>query len=253
MRKSKTLQRLRSGQVVRTALLGHYIPGFVYHSAQSSYDCIWLDLEHRALTTRELQALLSYSHQYDVDMMVRPPTIGKTALYRYLEEGATGLLVPQVSTPERAKELVAAAKFPPVGDRGIDNAGLDADFNIHDPDDYVQWANRETFLAVQIETPQAVRDAEAIAAVEGIDLIFVGPGDLGLRLRNTGEMSLEDAFERIATACANQGKPWGCPAFIPEEFTKRREQGAQLLVAANEFRGWRDELRNGIACCNGVD
>ena len=70
-----------------------------------------------------------------------------------------------------------ATKFPPLlGARGINSAGLDSNFNTHDPDEYVTWANQETFLVVQIETTEAVHHAESIAAVEGVDAIFIGPG-----------------------------------------------------------------------------
>ncbi|MEX2579701.1 MAG: aldolase/citrate lyase family protein [Verrucomicrobiales bacterium] len=235
MRKSKTLARIRSGEVIRTCVLGHYIPAYVCHAARAGYDCIWLDLEHRALTLRETQALLAYSHLYDIDIMLRPPTLEKTGLYRYLEDGAAGLLIPHVSTPDKARMLVDAVKFPPVGDRGIDNAGLDADFHIHAPDEYVAWANNETFLCVQIETPEGVRNVDEIASIEGVDMIFVGPGDLGLRLRQSGEMTLDEAWEIVAAACKKHGKAFGGPSLPQEEMQKRKDQGAQLLVNNSEF------------------
>ena len=246
MRKSKTLARIREGEIIRTCVLGHYIPAYVCHAARAGYDCIWLDLEHRLFSSREVQALLAFSHLYDIDIMLRPPTLEKTGLYRYLEDGAAGLLIPHVSTAEKAKKLVDAVKFPPLGDRGIDNAGLDADFHIHDADDYVAWANRETFLCVQIETPQAVRNVESIAAIEGVDMIFVGPGDLGLRLRQSGEMTLDEAWETVAAACEKHGVAFGGPTIDPEELQRRRQQGAQLLVASSEFQSWSGGLKQDV-------
>ncbi len=236
MRKSKTLARIRNGEVIRTCVMGHYIPAYVFHAARAGYDCIWLDLEHRALTIHEIQSLLTFSHLYDIDIMLRPPTLEKTGLYRYLEDGAAGLLIPHVSTAEKAKMLVDAVKFPPLGDRGLDNAGLDADFNVQDADEYVAWANRETFLCVQIETPEGVRNVASIAAVDGVDMIFVGPGDLGLRLRQSGEMSLDEAWETVAAACKKHGVAFGGPTVPLEEMRKRRDQGAQLLVVSSEFQ-----------------
>jgi len=238
MRNSKVLARLRSGGVVRTCLLGHYIPAFVCHAARAGYDCIWLDLEHRLIAEAEIQALLAYSHLHDIDIMVRSRTLEQTGLCRYLEEGAAGLMVPFVSTAEKARMLVQAVKFPPMGDRGLDNGGLDADYQLHDVNTYAAWANRETFLCVQIETPQAVRNIDAIAAVEGIDVIFVGPADLGLRLRQTGEMTLEEAWERVALACAKHGVAFGGPALGADEFLRRREMGARMLVGCSEFKSW---------------
>lgn len=242
MRKSKTLAKIRQGEVIRTCVIGHYIPAYVCHAARAGYDCIWVDLEHRAMTKREVEALLAFSHLYDIDIMMRPPTLEKTGLYRYLEDGAAGLLIPHVSTAERAKMLVDAVKFPPLGDRGIDNAGLDADFHIHDADEYVAWANRETFLCVQIETPEGVHNVDEIAAVDGVDMIFVGPGDLGLRLRQSGEMTLDDAWEIVAAACRKHGKAFGGPTLATSEMQKRKDQGAQLLVNSSEFQSWAAAL-----------
>ncbi|MFG0261096.1 MAG: HpcH/HpaI aldolase/citrate lyase family protein [Novipirellula sp. JB048] len=242
MRTSKTLAKIRGGEIIRTCVIGHYIPAYVCHAARAGYDCIWVDLEHRSMTSREVEALLAFSHLYDIDIMLRPPTLEKTRLSRYLEDGAAGLMIPHVSTAEKAKMLVDAVKFPPLGDRGLDNAGLDADFHIHDADEYVAWANRETFLCVQIETPEGVHNADAIAAVEGVDMIFVGPGDLGLRLRQSGEMTLDEAWEVVATACRKHNKAFGGPAVAAGEMQKRKDQGAQLLVNNSEFHGWSTTL-----------
>ncbi len=246
MRKSKTMARIRNEEVIRTCVLGHFTPGYICHAARVGYDCIWLDLEHRALTLRETQYLLAISHLYDIDIMLRPPTLEKTGLYRYLEDGAAGLMIPFVSTTKKAKALVDAVKFPPIGDRGIDNAGLDADFHIHDADDYVAWANRETFLCVQIETPEAVRNVEEIAAVEGVDMLFLGPGDLGLRLRQSGEMSLDEAWEIVAAACRKHGVAFGGPTIAFDEMQLRKSQGAQLLVNSSEFHSWSSALQQDI-------
>lgn len=246
MRTSKTLARIRNGELIRMCVLGHYIPAYVFHAARAGYDCIWLDLEHRALTLYEIEALLLASHLHDIDIMVRPPTLEKTRLYRYLEDGAAGLMIPHVSTVEKAEMLVQAVKFPPLGDRGLDNAGLDADYHIHDADEYVAWANRETFLCVQIETPEAIRNVDAIAAVPGIDLIFVGPGDLGLRLRQSGEMTLDEAWNRVATACKKHGVAFGGPTLPLEEMQKRKDQGAQLLVNSSEFHAFTTALARDI-------
>lgn len=246
MRKSKSLERIRNGEAMRVTALGHYIPAFVCHAARAGYDCIWLDLEHRALTLREVEAILAFGHLFDIDIMVRPPTLEQTGLYRFLEDGAAGLLIPFVSTPEKAKKLVDAVKFPPIGDRGLDNAGLDSDFHIHDIEEYAAWANRETFLVVQIETPEGVHNAEAIAAIEGVDMIFIGTGDLGFRLNLTGEMTLDEAWEIVANACKKHGKVFGGPTTPLPEMKKRHDQGARLLVNNGDYRNWANGLAENV-------
>ena len=186
MRKSKVLTKLRSGQFARIAATGHYLPFFIRYAAHFGYDGIWLDLEHRTMNDREVQAIIAACYYNDIDCMVRPPTVGRTHLYHYLEDGAAGFMIPFVSTPAIAQQVVEAVKFPPLGNRGVDGAGLDGDYGIEvwipNPT-YFDDANRETFFVAQIETPEAVENIEAIAAVPGVDCIFIGPGDLGLRLR----------------------------------------------------------------------
>ena len=224
--------------------LGHFIPAYIHHAAHFGFDCIWLDLEHRAMSDREVQSLLTHFHLADIDCMLRAPTLEKTRLYRYLEEGATGLMIPHVSTAEKASQLVDDIKFPPVGNRGLDGAGLDSDYLLAAPLDHIDHTLQETFLVVQIETPEAVDNVEQIAAVEGVDGLFVGPGDLGLRIdRCNVDYSLEEAIERVAQVAASSGKAWGLPAASIEQIQIRREQGAQLLPYGGDFKTLMDMLK----------
>lgn len=223
--------------------LGHFIPAYIRYAAEQGFDCIWLDLEHRTMSEREVQSLLAHFHLCDIDCMLRAPTLEKTRLYRYLEDGASGLMIPHVSTAEKARMLVDAVKFPPLGDRGLDGAGLDGDFFLHGGQDYVEVANRETFLVVQIETPQAVANVDQIAAIEGVDGMFVGPGDLAMRIRRTEtELTLEQAFETVAAAAKRHGKAWGVPASSPEQLQKFHDQGAQLIAYGGDFPAFREML-----------
>jgi len=171
MRKSKVLDKIRAGRGVRICGLGHYLPFFVRYAAHNGYDAIWLDLEHRAMDQREIQGLLAMCHAHDIDCMVRAPTLERTRLYRYLEDGATGLMMPLVSDAGLAREIVEAVKYPPLGNRGLDGAGLDGDFGLdvwHEGSTYIDDANRETFIVLQIETPGALANVDEIAAVDGV-------------------------------------------------------------------------------------
>lgn len=246
MRKSKTLAKLRAGKSVRMCVMGHFIPPYVHLAARAGFDCIWLDLEHRLVDEREVQSLLAQFHLADIDCMLRPPTREKARLYRYLEDGATGLMIPHVSTVDEAQALVKAVKFPPQGDRGLDGVGFDTYFTITDRDEYTAAANRETFLVVQIETPQAVENAEQIAALDGITGLFVGPGDLGLRLSKYQNMpTMEACIENVAHAAAQYGKAWGLPAGTTEDLKKYTAMGAQLLAYGSEYRALKGMLEAG--------
>ena len=158
-------------------------------------------------------------------------------------------MIPHVSTPEKAKALVDACKFPPLGDRGLDGAGMDNDFMFFD-EDYPERTNAETFLVVQIETPEAVENVDAIASIEGIDGFFIGPGDLGYRLKQSPDHpSLEEAIELIATAAKKHNKVWGLPTPSADVVRQRRSQGAQFLARGGDLGAlkkvlgdWQEEI-----------
>ncbi|MEM7126183.1 MAG: aldolase/citrate lyase family protein [Chloroflexota bacterium] len=241
MRKSKMLQKFRSGGFARVCGLGHYLPFFIRYAAHFKFDGIWFDLEHRAMDPREVQSIIMMCHHNDIDCMVRPPTLERTMLYRYLEEGASGFLVPLVSEPQMAQDLVQAIKYPPLGNRGMDGAGLDGDFGIgvwYPESNYNVDANRETFILTQVETLQAVANADEIASIDGIDGLFLGPADLSLRIA-TGPsghgMTMEKAIEVVAAAAQKHNKVWGITAGSVEEIKRYQEMGAQIVPWGGDF------------------
>jgi 2-keto-3-deoxy-L-rhamnonate aldolase RhmA len=242
MRTSKVLEKLRAGAFVRVCSLGHYIPYYIQHAAHQRYDAVWIDLEHSTFDQREVQSLLAMCHACDIDGLVRPPTQEHTAIYRYFEEGASGLMLPMVPDAATARAIVAAAKFPPLGNRGFGGGVVrDADFTIGrglEDGTYFADANRETFIIAQIETPGAVANAAEIAAVPGIDALFLGPADLGLRLaveRSAGGLTLDSAIEQVAAAARRHGKAWGITAGSLDELTERYALGAQIIPRGGDY------------------
>lgn len=209
-------------------------------AAHFHYDGVWLDAEHRVWEPREADAMLARHHAADVDCLWRPPTKEKNALYRLLEDGASGLMIPHVSSADEARALVRAMKFPPLGDRGFCGGGRDANFWVGKPEDYVAQANKETFLTVQIETPEALDQVDEIAAVPGVDILFLGPGDMSLRLGCTAAVSDPQMLEvqkKIAAAAQKSGKAWGRPVGTAEDVRIITALGAQLVAFGSEFGG----------------
>lgn len=258
MRKSKMLAKFRSGGFARVSAMGHYLPFFVRYAAHFNYDGIWFDLEHRAMDQREVQAVLTMCHQHNIDCMVRPPTLERTKLYRYLEDGAAGFLVPLVSEPQMAYDLVQALKYPPLGNRGMDGAGLDGDFGISvwtPGSTYNEDANRETFIITQVETLQAVANAEEIASIEGITGLFLGPADLSLRIAHGPaghNMTMEKAIETVAAAAQKHNKIWGITAGSVEDIKRYRAMGAQIVPWGGDF-ALMNVLKQCSAELDGID
>ncbi len=250
MRKSKMLQKFRSGGFARVCGLGHYLPFYIRYAAHYKFDGIWFDLEHRPMDAREVQAIIMMCYHNDIDCMVRPPTLERTKLYRYLEDGASGFLMPLISDPQTASDVVQSVRFPPLGNRGMDGAGLDGDFGIgvwHPQSNYNADSNQETFLITQVETLQAVANAEEIASIEGIDGLFIGPADLSLRIATQGDglMTMEKAIETVAAATEKHGKLWGITAGSVDEIKRYREMGAQMVPWGGDF-----SLMNVLQSCS---
>ncbi len=248
MRSSRILAKWRAQQPALIAHLGHYIPPFIAYAAHAGYDGVWVDLEHQPWDAREVQAITAFGHLYDIDIMVRPSTREKAPLYRYLEDGAAGLMIPHVSTPDEARDLVRKVKFPPLGDRGMASFGLEANFQLDMEgglQTLVDHAARETFLLVQLETVEAIANADAIAAVPGIDAIFIGPADLSIRLAVQPEgqrMTMDQAWDRVKAAADAHGKPWGCFATSIDPIKAQVARGARVLMYGSDFRLLREVL-----------
>jgi 4-hydroxy-2-oxoheptanedioate aldolase len=236
MRNSKILAKLRAGKAARITHLTHYIPMFIAVAAHAEYDGVWIDLEHHPMEQRELQSLLAFCHLYDIDAMVRPPTKEKTRLYRLLEDGATGLLMQHVYTVDEVRALVSAAKFPPVGDRGIEGFGLDTNYTLDIQDsvnELVDHAQRETFLFIQIETPEALANVDKIAATPGVDGLYIGPFDLMLRLQHQTDAlrpDIDEVMGRVAEAARTHGIAWGSFAMQFEQIEAQHARGGRILI-----------------------
>lgn len=153
-----------------------------------------------------------------------------------LDAGVLGIVVPMVDTVEQAHAVAAACRFPPVGERSF---GLGRSFAYGD--DYTDWINDQLFVAVQLESVQAVENAEAIMAVPGIDGCMVGPQDLALSMGfHPREIPTHDeharALERIVGACRNTGKIPGIDTGAPDSAAKRVEQGFLFIPMGSDVR-----------------
>jgi 2-keto-3-deoxy-L-rhamnonate aldolase RhmA len=253
------MARLRAGKPVRLAQMGYFMPPFVATCAHHGYDGIWLDLEHRAMDSREVQALLVYFHLYDIDCILRVGSRDKTQLTRYLEDGAAGLIIPQVEDAASALDLVRKVKFPPVGDRGIEGNSLESNFGLDllatGRSALVDHAQRETFLMLQIEAPLALSQAAAMAAVPGVDALFFGPADFGIRVQHeapAARVSDLEAMQQVAAACQKHGLAWGSMPQTMDDVRQHAALGANIYVWGSDLRSIRSGLKDARSDLTGL-
>lgn len=249
MRQSKIAAKLRDGQHISLTTLGHFIPRYVADAAAAGYDGIWLDLEHRTLSALQVQYLLLAGHHYDMDILVRPDTRERAALYRYLEDGATGLILPHISEAATATAIRDAVKFPPIGDRGIEAQSLETNFGHDLSGDLAALtvhANRETVLCLQIETPAGLDALEDIVHQAGVDMVFVGPADLGIRLAQLPDAERpgwDSVYAQVNAVTTRLGLPWGSMPKTAEELRHFAQLGARIHVWGRDHQ----LLRRGLA------
>jgi 2-dehydro-3-deoxyglucarate aldolase/4-hydroxy-2-oxoheptanedioate aldolase len=145
----------------------------------------------------------------------------------------------QITSADHAEEFVRWAKFAPRGRRGLNPLGYDGGYGSTPLAVFAERANRDTFVAVQIETAQAVEEADAIAAIDGVDLLFVGPSDLSQAVGSIGDFTgaaSMAAVERVAAACRAHGKHWGAVTPSPAYAEMLAEKGCTLISLTNDVK-----------------
>lgn len=198
----------------------------------NGFDFVVIDMEHGPGNPASVLHQVRTAEARGMDVIARIPNIERTTVLRTLDIGVSGLKAPQVNDEESARELVRVAKYPPAGCRGF-AATRAGGFGTTPISDYLHEANDEVMLIVQCETEEAVRNIDAIASIDEIDMIFIGPYDLSLSLGVPGELfhpKMLDAFERVITASNQYGKLTGTFVSSTEEVEKRIDQGFTYLT-----------------------
>lgn len=178
-------------------------------AAMCGFDCLWIDQEHLAQDWSVLNAQIWAAKSHNVDVMVRVPRGSYSGYVKPLEMDAAGILVPHVMNLEDARRVVQMTRFHPVGRRAIDGGSADGAYTNMDLQAYMHDSNRQKFVVLQIEDPEVLPDIEAIAALEGVDMLFFGPGDFSQAIGHPGEWDhpqLLEARKLVAQVANKYGK-----------------------------------------------
>ena len=235
-----TITRLRRGEIMRSMMIGNIPHPKIVEAvgAIGGVDCIWFDQEHSTVSDAQLEVLLIACRAAGIDAFTRVPPTDYVTLMRPLEAGCSGLMVAQIRTVQEVQQVARWCKFPPQGERGFFGSKADAHYATLGFTDHVEKANRDTWLAIQIETAESVEVVDEIAAQDGVDVLFVGPADLSLALGVPGEVlhpKCVDALERVSAAAKKANKPWGIVCHSMEHAAKCRELGCQLFSIYNDI------------------
>ncbi len=212
------------------------------------FDFLVVDMEHTPIDLQQLVGILQAIAGTPAQAIVRPPWNDMVMVKRVLDSGAQSLLLPFVQNADEARRAVAYTRYPPAGLRGVAAAHRGSRYGTIP--NYVQRADGEICVIVQIETPTAFAQLEAIAAVPGVDSIFIGPADLSASMGYPGDMgnpAVQDKLRAGAQNCKRLGKPCGIVGANPDMVGKFLDYGfswvavgsdlAMLVSRAQEFLG----------------
>jgi len=203
--------------------------------AAAGYDWAVIDLEHGAGDERDALAQMQALATRRCLSIVRVESAVRQRVHRVLDLGAHGIMFPRIETPEEAKAAVAAMRYPPAGVRGVAFANRACAYGSNSRP-YLE-GSQALLTIVQIESPTAVANSEAIAGVDGVDVLFIGPSDLSHSMGILGNFEHPDfvsAAERTIKAALSQGKYSGILLPNPREIKRYIDMGFRFIAAGSD-------------------
>jgi 4-hydroxy-2-oxoheptanedioate aldolase len=237
LRTFRLAESLQNGSLLFGPNLHFDCPSLVETMGIVGFDFVMLDAEHGVVWQR-LPELVRAAEAADIAPLIRVPSHERGRLIQALELGPAGVVVPMVDTAEQAAALVAEAKFPPLGKRGFSNVSRAGRYGAVRAADYTAWANANTALILLLESAQAFANADAIAAVPGVDLLLIGPSDYAQSMGHSGDPGHPEVQRSIEAFVAqlSQRIPVGIASFRPDEpetVSRFAAFGAQLLLVSS--------------------
>lgn len=232
MRGARLREKMQSDQAILSIGLTFSSPAVVEMLGQSAADDIYLDAEHGPLNESQCEEMIRAADAVDKPVIIRVPTNADHVILRYLDIGASGLIIPHVSTRSDAERAVQAMKFGPQGKRSY-GGGRGIGYGTRESiTDYIARANRETVVIGLFEDIQGLPQLSEILAVEGLDALIVGPNDLAFSMGLPGQPwhpRVQEVVDQVIAACRAAGKPTGLPASGVAQAQQHLARGCRFI------------------------
>ena len=242
MRKNKLKDRLKKGEVViGTLVIECRSPSIAQLFATAGFDWLFIDSEHSSFSIETIASLVVSCKAADIDSIFRVPS--KDCLHwitRYLDSGVQGLLVPHVETKQNVIRIIEAAKYHPLGKRGMALELAHSDFQaFRKASEIMESANQETLIGIQIESVKAVGKIDELLSVKGIDFAFFGPWDLSQSAGIPGEVEdskLVEIIRRAVRVCQSRGVVSGIAVGNDINMAKIWiEEGVKMILISSDI------------------
>jgi 2-keto-3-deoxy-L-rhamnonate aldolase RhmA len=222
-------RRLRAGDTLIGTIVSLSSPEVIEIVSDAGFDWLFVEAEHAPVSAYVLQSMIRAAA--DTPCLVRVPNHEEIWIKRVLDMGAAGFIVPNVNSAEQARAIIGYAKYAPAGSRGV-GLGRANRYGMN-VSEYLQKANEFTTVVLQAEHVDAVTNIEAIARVEGVDAILVGPNDLAASMGHLGDLDhpeVQEAIAHVYKVCLRAGVAAGIFASGPAALRPAVERGFKLLA-----------------------
>jgi 2-keto-3-deoxy-L-rhamnonate aldolase RhmA len=244
-------ERVRAGEPTIGVWLGYGSPLVAEHCGKAGFDWAVIDTEHGMGTEADVLGQLMALGGTAAAALVRVERSDRLRIGRMLDLGAEGLVVPRLETPDAVREAITWMRFPPAGIRGV-ALGSRGQGVGHDE---VGLLNERPLGIFQIESGLAVRNANEIAAIDGVDVLFVGPADLSHSLGVPGgfdEPVFDHALRAVGQAAASAGKQAGILLKSPDEIPRHRDLGYRFIGMGSDTGYLRAAAREAVVASRGL-
>ncbi len=217
-------------------------------TGHAGFDWAVIDMEHSPLDMMDVLQMMQALSCTKMVPIVRVAWNDAVLVKRVLDAGATTVMFPFVQTAEEAARAVAATRYPPQGVRGM--AGMSRASRFGTQPNYLTTANRQMGVIVQLETAQAIERIDAIADVDGVDALFIGPADLSASMGHVGQLTHPAVMDRMSQAvlrCKAAGKPVGTIGGDPESVAQYRAAGFDYVAVGSDLGLFMQGARSAIA------
>ena len=210
---NQTKRKLKAGELVLFMGVNQMrTPNIAMIAAACGFDGVYIDLEHNPTSLETAAAICVAALGLGITPIARVSSRDPHDATRILDCGAQGVMVPHVSTIAEAKAVVESCRYPPLGHRSASGSGPALGYAARSQGDINTYLNEQTLLIAMLETPEAIENADAIAAVDGIDIVHIGSSDLSTEMGIPGQYKharMREAYEVTAKAARSHGKSFG--------------------------------------------
>ncbi len=239
-------KRIKNGETVHGCWINLGSPIAAELVGHAGFDWVLIDLEHSTMSEGDVLSILQAMALSPTAQLVRVPNAEPAQISKVMDAGAEGVMCPKVNNAFEAKKVLNGLHYPPFGNRGVASMVKATAFG-KDFDDYYN-ESKENFLGImQIETVEALNNLEEIAALDGVDVLFIGPSDLTMEMGIFGQFEnplFIDAIKKIVAATNKHGKATGILFFNPDDYKKYHDLGIKFIACGGDISFLFDGAKN---------